>query len=316
MVVAKSAGSFLGGIFNNPGIVILGALAVVLLFFQGDIRKAFASLGESFGKIELPDITLPEINFPEITFPSFGDITFPSIGDIFGEPVGGETFGPTRPPPEPIDIPAETLPSEGLGDVQIPPSTLLPSGQVVSETPPTFDASQFVTEEELAARLEPKQTIEELFPDQPVSIIDFINRFNLTPAQEFAIEERGATEESLGIVPFAVVTRAEDKIVEPVPIPEGTTLAEFPTAIVPETQEQFQARAESFVEAFPQITFATSLPGSELVFGEQLSRESEDFQSALEAEALRSEQIFANLFGNVQNPDFPTFTDPITGEII
>jgi len=301
MVVAKSAGSFLGGIFNNPGIIILGALAVVLLFFQGDIRKAFASLGENFGKIELPDITLPEINFPDITLPSF------DFGGLFGgaEPQiiapltqpGTGGFNPADMPvaPTPIDVAL----SEGATPEQI--AAIIG----IDPTDPNQDPTKFL----------PPQTIEELFPDQPVSISDFINRF-LTPAQEFAIEERGATPESLGIVPFAVVTRAEDKIVEPVPIPEGTTLAEFPTAIVPETQEQFQERAGAFVEAFPEITFATSLPGSELVFGEQLSTESEDFQSALEAEALRSEQIFANLFGNVQNPDFPTFTDPITGEII
>jgi len=35
-----------------------------------------------------------------------------------------------------------------------------------------------------------------------------------------------------------------------------------------------------------------------------LSRESEDFESVLAAEARRSETIFAGLFGNVQNPEF------------
>jgi len=62
MVKAKTAGSFLGSIFNNPGIVLLGALAIGLFIFKDPIQKAFASLGESFGKIELPAITLPEIN--------------------------------------------------------------------------------------------------------------------------------------------------------------------------------------------------------------------------------------------------------------
>jgi len=74
MVKARSAGSFLGGIFNNPGVVILGALAIGLLFFQKDIRNAFGSLGAGLGDIKLPAITLPEFKFPEIKLPSiFGN---------------------------------------------------------------------------------------------------------------------------------------------------------------------------------------------------------------------------------------------------
>jgi len=86
MVKARSAGSFLGGIFNNPGIVILGALAIGLLFFQKDIKNAFGSLGQGLGNITLPEINLPTINLPtinlpEIKFPEFKfpEITFPTI---------------------------------------------------------------------------------------------------------------------------------------------------------------------------------------------------------------------------------------------
>jgi len=68
MVKARSAGSFLGGIFNNPGVVILGGLAIALLFFSGDIRKAFGSLGQGLGNI---NITLPELKIPEFKFPGF-----------------------------------------------------------------------------------------------------------------------------------------------------------------------------------------------------------------------------------------------------
>jgi len=90
-VAGSGAGGFAGGLFNNPGIIILGALVVGFVFFAGDIRKAFGSLGESLGgigDIQLPDITLPSfefptINFPDITFPSF-DIEFPDFSDIFG----------------------------------------------------------------------------------------------------------------------------------------------------------------------------------------------------------------------------------------
>jgi len=90
-VAGAGAGGFTGGFFSSPTFLILGALVVGLVFFGGDIRKAFGSLGESFGKIgdfqlpdiSLPDITFPSIEFPDITFPSF-DIDFPDVSNIFG----------------------------------------------------------------------------------------------------------------------------------------------------------------------------------------------------------------------------------------
>jgi len=76
-----------------------------------------------------------------------------------------------------------------------------------------------------------------------------------------------------------------------------------PFDIIEETQAEFQERAAAFAEVLPDVTFSTSIdPG--IVFGRQLSREQEDFESILAAEARRSETIFAGLFGNVQNPEF------------
>ena len=93
MVKARSIGTGIGSFFNNPGVIVLGVLAVVLIFFQGDIRRAFGSLGESISSgigglgdiniqlpsIELPSFELPEIKLPEITLPEL-----PSLPDIFG----------------------------------------------------------------------------------------------------------------------------------------------------------------------------------------------------------------------------------------
>jgi len=78
----------------------------------------------------------------------------------------------------------------------------------------------------------------------------------------------------------------------------------FAVANVEETQSEFQERAASFVQAFPDLTRSTSLPDSQITFGRQLSRNQEDFEGILAAEAARSESIFAGLFGNVQNPNF------------
>jgi len=91
---------------------------------------------------------------------------------------------------------------------------------------------------------------------------------------------------------------------------EGSVVADpigIPFAVlnIEETQAEFQERSGAFVEALPEVTAFTSLPGAETdLVRSQLSRESEDFQMVLDEEARRSETIFAGLFGNVQNPDF------------
>ena len=81
-MVAKQAGSFLGGFFNNPGLVAIALGIGALLVFRKPIQEAFASFGENFGKlpsITLTEIKLPDFNFPEIKLPDFG---FPKIGDL------------------------------------------------------------------------------------------------------------------------------------------------------------------------------------------------------------------------------------------
>jgi len=110
---ARAAGQFLGGILNNPAVVILGGLAIVLLIFRGNISQAFADLGKSISgglgdiNIQLPEISLPSFpeisfpelpSFPEITFPelpSFPEITFPDFSNLFG---GGAVTPPEQDP--------------------------------------------------------------------------------------------------------------------------------------------------------------------------------------------------------------------------
>jgi len=128
---ARAAGSFLGGIANNPGIVILGIVAITLFIFKDKISQAFASVGEGFGNI---DITLPEIkfpDFPEIKFPDFPD--FSSLFAGFQSQLD-ELFQ------NQLSIIAGQTVSGAEGDpVQIPPDTTIDpeTGIVTSETPPT-----------------------------------------------------------------------------------------------------------------------------------------------------------------------------------
>jgi len=80
---ARAAGSFLGGLLNNPAVVILGGLAIVLLVFRGNISQAFADVGKSIsgglGDINIQLPSLPEIKLPEITLPSLPEITLPEL---------------------------------------------------------------------------------------------------------------------------------------------------------------------------------------------------------------------------------------------
>ena len=156
--VSKTAGSFLGGITNNPGAVIILIVIAAIVLFRNDIRGAFAGLGN----IQLPAIKLPEIqlpSLPEIQLPSlpslpeggfqFPQIQFPDIFNIFGppapevmpmmirEPLGLEEFGP--PAPGQARIVDEILTPEG-GILQTPTSLMdfinriLPTRQLESIT--------------------------------------------------------------------------------------------------------------------------------------------------------------------------------------
>jgi len=146
-MVAKRAGQFAGGFFNNPGVVaaigIVSAIGLSLLFFQNDIRKFFAGISEGFGEIniQLPEIKFPE--FPEIKFPEFPAFPefpmFPSFEDIFGPPQPGEIIDGELVPGE--------IPGDGLGPVEIPEGcTITPEGVVNCPSPPTFDVCNIFPE--------------------------------------------------------------------------------------------------------------------------------------------------------------------------
>jgi len=168
MVKARSAGSFLGGIFNNPGIVILGGLAIALLFFQGDIRKAFGDLGKGFGQITLPEIKLPEINFPEFKFPDFKFPEFP------------EFKFPTIPNPFVTDIPQPQKVVEDTGLIDFSKcqcgATIIQDafGNVFSECKKCAESPGMNP----ALLLEPSDA--ELFASQDPGI---------TPAQQFVLDK-------------------------------------------------------------------------------------------------------------------------------
>lgn len=88
----KAAGSFLGGLANNPAIIIIALVLGALFIFRDRISEAFAGFGENIGQVQLPalpqlpsfniqfpDITFPSITFPSFEFPSFSFPEFPSL---------------------------------------------------------------------------------------------------------------------------------------------------------------------------------------------------------------------------------------------
>lgn len=144
-------------------------------------------------------------------------------------------------------------------------------------------------------------------------ITNFFNNLQLPslPSLPSLPEPEGTGGDFTDVGMAAARARQTEPAIIPTGFPsEGSIvrdLLETPFAVsnVPETQAQFQERAGAFVQALPEVTAFTSLPGSETDFiRRQLSRNQEDFEDVLAAEARRSETIFAGLFGNVQNPNF------------
>lgn len=230
-MVAKKAGQFAGGFFNNPGVVAivggLGAVAITLLFFQNDVRNFFANL-------KFPDITLPTINLPDITFPSF-DFDFPTIELPTIEFPSFDFLAAFAPPPPGSAVDGEITPGDidvPGGVVTIPPGqTVDPETGIVTGPPPTIvstgdDLSTFFGEQ------------------RPLVFDTLIRAFGLTPVQA-EIELRGAetiedldtilqrlNQEAIALergdeLPGAVVIPSDIAIAEPLPIIETEISGEF-----------------------------------------------------------------------------------------
>jgi len=76
-VAGTGAGSFLGGLFSNPAVIILGALGIGLFVFKDKISGFFEGL--KFPEIKLPDIN---IDFPDLPPPP--DLSGFDLCSLFG----------------------------------------------------------------------------------------------------------------------------------------------------------------------------------------------------------------------------------------
>jgi len=173
---ARAAGSFLGGITNNPGIVIIAIVLGGLFLFKDKISEAFASIGEGFGNI---DITLPEIKLPDITFPEFNfpEFNFPDFTDLFS---GFQD--------QLSSIAGQIVELQG-SQVTIPPDTTVnPDGTVTSTTPPTIDTG--------IGKGDPLNLFGELRP----KVFDTLINLGFEPAEAFGFLKNVTTIEGLNQV--------------------------------------------------------------------------------------------------------------------
>jgi len=205
MGLAKSLGTGLGAIANNPGVIIIGLALGALFLFRKDIRGAFEGIGQAAIDIKLPDfpsITLPEIKFPEfptIVLPEFPTFDFPDFGSLFTgfqkqiDDISGQVFKL-----------GETVGMFG-------PDTTITKEGVIEGAPPTVAT---VTDD-----------LSTFFGEQRPKVFDtLIQAFGLTPAQAFGELKGAETIEDLN----EVLQRLNQEAVSMVQTPGVTPPQVFP----------------------------------------------------------------------------------------
>jgi len=217
MVKAKAAGSFIGGLFNNPTFLIIGALGITLFIFKDKISEFFAGL--KFPDIEFP--AFPEINFPE--FPAFPEITLPEFPDFTNIFSGIQEQLDNLFANQASLLAGQTVLTEQGQQVMIPPDTVVnPDGTVTSSTPP-FVVNGGATQSEqdfaqqraaafdtlFALDVLPLQQLQQAISAIPLGDFSALNALvisiqslasELTPAQEFALGKGLSPEQEAQII--------------------------------------------------------------------------------------------------------------------
>jgi len=308
---ARAAGSFLGGIFNNPGVIILGLALGGLIIFRDKISEAFASIpgavAGGLGDIEinLPDIKFPEFKFPEFKFP---DIEFPEFPDF------SNLFGGFQ---EQLDTLGKQI-SE-FEFPQLPP--LFVEDPTVSTVPDPLDQN---LSPGLAGGIQQRQR----------DLREALAEKGVTPAQQFAAEKGGASS-IFGILEFLGLEFAPPAAAESAPVlPPDTSLFGFDETVLNliGTSQEFTGGGQGFqggvinptpittfsqvIDLFPGITasqaadflgeFSGILPEAALLQGFDVinitgdpSQPILDQPSSLGTEGISPQDLFKFLFPNV-----------------
>jgi len=187
---ASGAGSFLGGLTNNPGAVAIAVILGALFLFRNQITSAFGSLGETIGgglgdiNVNLPsfDLDFPDFNFPDFNFPDFnidfGDPfaniqeSIDKIVDQFSNPdQPGREEGST---PDPDVIPDTT---GGLADRQQAARDAIAAAEAEAALQDTFD-DQFFGDAELV-RIANEQEFRDRQLDPIINNNDILSPFQV-----------------------------------------------------------------------------------------------------------------------------------------
>jgi len=150
---ASAGGSFLGGLANNPAIVIIALVLGGLFIFRDKISEGLGGLGEGLLNIDLPDIKFPDFNFPDFKFPEFEfpeikfpDFEFPDFSNIFS---GFQEQLDLLFSNQASILAGQTVQGQGEDQlIDIPEDTIVnPDGTVSSTTPPTSTGAGATIEE-------------------------------------------------------------------------------------------------------------------------------------------------------------------------
>jgi len=313
MVKSKDAGSFLGGVFNNPGVVLLGALALGLIIFRVPITQALGNFGKSVSDLFSPAGTI------QAAGAEAGQFVF-NLGQQTGEAVfgagqaaGEAVFGAGQQAGQAVFEAGKTFGDfVGSGQKQID-EAILNAGKSITEGAETTgriftdfgsrfagdigslfggDEPEFIGPPDLR-----------LNPDQPLSLADFANRFNIQQSEAFEIQKDfgGLDFEAIAAIPTF-----------------GEVLEENPelTASQIANLKFIQAGGGEGFDFGTNTGQALELAGANFGSDVFLQRENENFALLQEAEALRAQATLGGGRGGLfANPDFPiTLGEAFLGE--
>jgi len=243
---ARAAGSFLGGIANNPGVIILGLVLGGLIIFRNQISSAVSSIpgavAGGIGDISIgfPDIKFPDIKFPDFKFPDFKfpDFKFPDI--VLPEFLPNQQSIPELAEDAPVQTEGPLKGFEGS-----PEGPKLPADKNLFQT----------------VILDP--------------FLDF-----LTPAQKFAAEKGGAPSSIFGILDFLGISFASAEEQQGPQLPTSVTPNFFGDTVLNLTGDpsrEFEGGGPSFMGGEVNPTPITTLTQVLNLFPNLTSSQAADF---------------------------------------
>ena len=336
MGLADDIGKGVGGLFRNPGILALGALAIGLFIFRKPIQEAFGNLSGQIGNLFSPSGIISGAGQEAGQFvfnigQDVGGAVFDAgagagqavfdAGKDFGDFLGGAQNQIDQALSNFFKVKSSEFDifTSNLGkDFQETTRTVTEEGGPLTQgfdfltnlfgqgnVPPEFQSRETLPVEFIGPPREGQSQFDpfSLDPDRPLSLFDFANRFNIQPSEAFSIQKQfgGLDFEAIAAIPTF-----------------GEVLQENPelTASQIANLKFIQAGGGEGFDFGTNTGMALELAQANFGSSTFLKREDPNFDLLLQAEALRSQATLGggggDLFGN---PDFPiTLGEAFLGE--